>query len=364
MPASPVANSQTFKVTTPLRPRNHADAPVRRAARARVRRDDPARTREALVGQPRQTATRCRSATSICGPAAPGGGSVTGPPASTRSAACITRSRARSVSSTRRSSSPHFDGGSLVTQVLTEEGGKTRLTVTAEYASLAVAGLRPRDRHGARRGDQLRQAGGSGRVPHGPGSGEDLAIAPGLRDHPRVSAPQTAPRLTAMLLMPRGFDELRGALSHLRAQTIRSQIQIVIVARRDREPEIDRRQLDGFAAFDIVPLDDMPTVASGFAVGVRYATADVVGPRSRTTCSSSPTGRPGFARRSAKGCAAVAPLMLNANPATATSWMNFVVCFTEAVTTVEAREVEYGPGHNTAYRRSVLAQYVRANSRG
>jgi uncharacterized protein YndB with AHSA1/START domain len=33
---------------------------------------------------------------------------------------------------------PHFDGGSLVTQVLTEEGGKTRLTVTAEYASLAV----------------------------------------------------------------------------------------------------------------------------------------------------------------------------------------------------------------------------------
>lgn len=33
---------------------------------------------------------------------------------------------------------PHFDQGSLVTQVLTEEGGKTRLTVTAEYASLAV----------------------------------------------------------------------------------------------------------------------------------------------------------------------------------------------------------------------------------
>ena len=33
---------------------------------------------------------------------------------------------------------PHFDAGSLVTQVLTEEGGKTRLTVTAEYSSLAV----------------------------------------------------------------------------------------------------------------------------------------------------------------------------------------------------------------------------------
>jgi len=159
-----------------------------------------------------------------------------------------------------------------------------------------------------------------------------------------------------MLLMPRGFDELRGALTHLRAQTIRSQIQVVIVPRREREPEIDRRQLDGFAAFDIVPVDDMPTVASGFAVGVRYATADVV-----ALVEDHVFVEPDWAARVceafSEGCAAVAPLMLNANPATATSWMNFVVCFTDAVTTVEAREVEYGPGHNTAYRRSVLAQY-------
>src|SRR5512132_3577841 len=33
---------------------------------------------------------------------------------------------------------PYPDAGSLVTAVLTEEGGKTRLTVTAEYPSLEV----------------------------------------------------------------------------------------------------------------------------------------------------------------------------------------------------------------------------------
>jgi Glycosyl transferase family 2 len=168
--------------------------------------------------------------------------------------------------------------------------------------------------------------------------------------------PQTAPRLTAMLLMPRAFDELTGTLTHLRAQTIRSQIQVVIVTRRGREPEVDRRQLDGFAAIDIVAVDAMPTVASGFAAGVRYATADVV-----ALVEDHVFVEPDWAARVCEafgeGCAAVAPLMLNANPATATSWMNFVVCFTEAVTTVEATEVEYGPGHNTAYRRSVLEQY-------
>ncbi len=171
-----------------------------------------------------------------------------------------------------------------------------------------------------------------------------------------MSAAQTAPRLTAILLMPRGFDELTGAVAHLRAQTICSQIQVVIVARRGRECEVDPRQFDGFAALDVVAVDAMPTVASGFAAGVRHVTADVV-----ALVEDHVFVEPDWAARVCdafgEGCAAVAPLMLNANPATATSWMNFIVCFTEAVTTVEAREVEYGPGHNTAYRRSVLEQY-------
>jgi hypothetical protein len=159
-----------------------------------------------------------------------------------------------------------------------------------------------------------------------------------------------------MLLMPRGFDELTGALAHLRAQTIRSQIQVVIVARRGREPEVDPRQFEGFAAFHVAAVDTMPTVASGFAAGVRHATADIV-----ALVEDHVFVEPDWAARVceafSEGCAAVAPLMLNANPATATSWMNFLVCFTEAITTVEARDVEYGPGHNTVYRRSVLEQY-------
>lgn len=160
-----------------------------------------------------------------------------------------------------------------------------------------------------------------------------------------------------MLLVPRGFEELTGTLAHLRAQTIRPEIQVVIVAVRGREAGIDRSQFDGFAALDIVVVDSMPTVASGFAAGLRRATADVV-----ALVEDHVFVEPEWAARVCDafsgGCAAVAPLLLNANPATATSWMNFLVCFTDAVTTVEPGEVEYGPGHNTAYRRSVLNQYT------
>jgi hypothetical protein len=160
-----------------------------------------------------------------------------------------------------------------------------------------------------------------------------------------------------MLLMPRGFDELTGALTHLRAQTIRSQIQVVLVATRGREREVEPGQFDGFAALDVVAVDAIPTVASGFAAGVRYATADLV-----TLVEDHVFVAPDWAATVCEafsdGCAAgIAPLMFNANPATATSWMNFLVCFTESVTTVVAGDVEFGPGHNTAYRRSVLEQY-------
>lgn len=159
-----------------------------------------------------------------------------------------------------------------------------------------------------------------------------------------------------MLLMPRGFDELTGALSCLRAQTIRSQIQVVIVTIRGRESEVDRASFDQFAAVEIVAVAAIPTVASGFTAGVRHATAEVV-----ALVEDHVFVAPDWAARICEaftsGCSGVAPLMLNANPATATSWMNFMVCFMDAVVGLEARDVEYGPGHNTSYRRSILQQY-------
>ena len=54
MAVSRVANSDTFKVTTPVGSRDRPDAPVRRAAAPRVRGDDQARARPAVVGHPRR----------------------------------------------------------------------------------------------------------------------------------------------------------------------------------------------------------------------------------------------------------------------------------------------------------------------
>ena len=58
---------------------------------------------------------------------------------------------------------PFPDAVSVVTAVFTEEDGKTRLTVTARYPSLEVRDMVIADRHGQRRGHQLRPARRPGR---------------------------------------------------------------------------------------------------------------------------------------------------------------------------------------------------------
>ena len=169
-----------------------------------------------------------------------------------------------------------------------------------------------------------------------------------------VQAP--GPLLTTVLAMPRGFDELTGAIAHLRAQTMRPRIQVVVVALTDRVAEIDRSAFEGFHRLDVVTVPALPTVATGTAAGVRLAAGQFV-----TLVEDHVFVEPDWAARVCepfeRGCAAVAPLMLNGNPATAVSWMNFLVCFNDAIAFGSAGPVESGPGHNTVYRRSVLTRY-------
>ena len=164
------------------------------------------------------------------------------------------------------------------------------------------------------------------------------------------------PALSAILLVPRGFDELTGTVAHLRAQTIRSRLQVVVVAGPAGAASVDGRLLDGFAAVDVVPVAAIPTVAAGIVAALPHARGEIV-----ALVEDHAFLEPEWAARVCEafgsGCAAVAPLMLNPNPATATSWMNFLVSFMDAVAPAGPGEIEYGPGHNTSYRRAVLERY-------
>lgn len=162
--------------------------------------------------------------------------------------------------------------------------------------------------------------------------------------------------LSAVIAMPRAFEELAGALAHLSAQTRRGDIEVVLVHTPSGAPTIRREAFEGFGRFIAVEVPAMPTVASAFAAACDAATGDVV-----ALVEDHVLLDPGWAdavlAAHAGPCAAVAPRMSNANPATSVSWANFLASFHEAIAYRAAGPVAYGPGHNTSYKRSVLSQY-------
>ncbi len=165
-----------------------------------------------------------------------------------------------------------------------------------------------------------------------------------------------SPALSAILLMPRGFEELAAMLSHLTAQTIADRLEVVLVHTPAGTATIDHSAFAPFLAFKAVEVPALPTVAAGFVAGVEAASAPIVA-QVEDHVFLDPRWAQWMIEAHEAPCAAVAPRMRNGNPGSATSWANFLVCFGEAAG-IEARSaVESGPGHNTSYKRDILVGY-------
>jgi hypothetical protein len=165
-----------------------------------------------------------------------------------------------------------------------------------------------------------------------------------------------AETLTAILVMPRRFTELTEAVRHLQQQTRRDAIEVVLVHTAAHASEIDHTAFAMFRRFATVVVDRMPTVASAFTAAFDAATGDVVA-HVEDHVFLDPDWADIILAAHRQPSAAVAPRMVNANPATAVSWANFLASFAEAVAIRPAGPVDCGPGHNTTYKRAVLDQY-------
>ncbi len=163
--------------------------------------------------------------------------------------------------------------------------------------------------------------------------------------------------LSAVLVMPRGFGELAEAVRHLRAQTHPGAIEVVLVHTPARASEIDRSAFSPFKSLTTVAVERIPTVASAFVAAFERASGDVIALVEDHVMLDPGWAEAVMAAHADPHSAAVAPYMMNGNPATATSWANFLASFSEAAMPRPAGPIECGPGHNTSYKRAVLEQY-------
>jgi len=165
-----------------------------------------------------------------------------------------------------------------------------------------------------------------------------------------------SPRMSVIVITPDRYETVRRLMARLHAQTVRHELEIVIVAPAGAIADPDDPRLHDFAALRIVETEGMDSTARARAAGIRAATAAIV---VLTEDHSLP--EPGWAesliRAHTGGWAAVGPAVSNGNPRSLVSWANLLIEYNEWLDPAPGGEMHHLPGHNSSYKRDLLLAY-------
>jgi GT2 family glycosyltransferase len=193
------------------------------------------------------------------------------------------------------------------------------------------------------------QEGESGAAP-----GDGIGPTPGGRAGPPPARPP-GPALSVVLVTPDSFATIRTTVSHLRAQTARDRLEIVIVAPGVDPLALDPTDLSDFYDYQVVEVGPITSVAAAKATAIRRARAPVVA-FAEDHCFPEPGWAAALIEMHADGWVGVGPVVGNANPSGALSWTAFMMHFGRWAEPHPAREVEQVPWHNGSYKRDALLE--------
>jgi hypothetical protein len=145
-------------------------------------------------------------------------------------------------------------------------------------------------------------------------------------------------------------------LRHLHAQSVKAELELVIVAPVADAIALDAPELQGFWGVSVVPFGAVVSSAAARVAGVRAARAPVV-----AFVEDHSFPQPGWAAAliaaHRQPWAAVGPAVGNANPDSAVSWANLLIEYAQWLDPAAAGVVEHLPGHNSSYKRAILLEY-------
>ncbi len=164
------------------------------------------------------------------------------------------------------------------------------------------------------------------------------------------------PLMSVVLVTPDNYETLRKTIKHLRAQTVRDKLEIVIVAPLVDRLGLDDSELRDFLQFHVVEVGEIKAVARAKAVAVREARAPIVA-FAEDHCYPEPGWAAALIAAHLQGYAAVGPAMENANPDTMLSWSGMFLDFGSYFEPAAACEADGLPWHNISYKRQTLLDY-------
>jgi hypothetical protein len=164
------------------------------------------------------------------------------------------------------------------------------------------------------------------------------------------------PTLSVILVAPYGFEPMRRLVRYLSEQTIKEQVEIVLVAPSQGELGLDEEALAGFWGHQVVEVGRITALNVPRAAGVQAARAPVVA-LTEDHCFPAPDWAEALLQRHQGPWASVGPTVGLANPQRYRAWANYLLQYGPWVQPTRGGEIDDLPGHNSSYKRELLLPY-------
>jgi hypothetical protein len=151
------------------------------------------------------------------------------------------------------------------------------------------------------------------------------------------------------------YETIRPVIRHLQRQTIRDQLEIVMVGEASLAGGLDATELAGFARVHVEAVESLDPIGAARAAGVRASRAPLVF-IGETHTYAHPTWAEALVRAQAGDRAGLIPGFGNANPGGPLSWAIFLLDYGQWLHLLPARECAIAPTHNGAFKREVLLE--------
>jgi predicted dehydrogenase len=171
-----------------------------------------------------------------------------------------------------------------------------------------------------------------------------------------AATPASGPSLTVVSITPDSYDTVRRTLAHVRAQTARDDIELLIMAPSRVLLHADEAELAEFRWVRIIEVGAMSATGQVRARAIREASAPVV-VFTEDHCFPDPDWAAALIERHREPWAAVGPVIRNANPETMVSWADLLIGYGPWLAPGEGGSASHLPGHNSSYKVAVLREY-------
>jgi hypothetical protein len=170
-------------------------------------------------------------------------------------------------------------------------------------------------------------------------------------------AESSEPVMSVVLATPDCFETIRKTIRHLRTQTVKHQLDIIIVAPSASVLHLDEPELREFCRVRVVEVGLVTSIGSANAKGIRQASAPIV-----ALAEDHAFPAPGWAEALITAhrhpWAAVGAVIRNPNnPRSVIAWADVLIGFGEYLAPGESGVVKRLPGNNSSYKREVLLDY-------